>query len=109
MSTFKKCRNRDTGNYRPLTLTSILGKVMEQIFLEVMLGHMRHVEDKQMIGNSQHDSIKSKSCLASLVAFCGEVITPVDKGRATDVIVYLDFCKAFDTVPHNILVSKMEK
>lgn len=77
---------RRTGNYRPVSLTSVLGmRVIE-----------KHLKDSAVIGHNQHEFMKGKIWLPNLIFFY-KVTHPVDQGKPADVI-FLDFSKAFDTV-----------
>lgn len=61
-----------------------------------------------VVGGNQYGFTKGKSRLTNLGSFYDRAIVTVDKGGAID-IVYLDLCKAFHTIPYDILISKLEK
>uniref|UniRef100_A0A8C3CEB3 Reverse transcriptase domain-containing protein n=1 Tax=Cairina moschata TaxID=8855 RepID=A0A8C3CEB3_CAIMO len=102
---FKKGKNEDPGNYRPVSLTSVLGKVLQQFVLDAI---SKQLEEKKDMRSSQHGFTKGKSCLTNLVAFYDGITNWVGERRAVDVI-YLGFSKAFDTVSHDILRAKLRK
>ena len=63
---FKKGKKEDPGNYRPVSLTSIPGKVMEELILEAII---KQVEEKKVHRSSQRGFTKGKSCLTNLIPF----------------------------------------
>ena len=89
------------GDYRPVSLSSVPGKVMEQIILNEITWH---VQDNRGIRLSQYGFMKGRSCLINLTY--NWMTSLVDEGKAVDV-VYLDFSKAFHTVSHSILLQKL--
>ena len=67
---------------------------------------MDQLKVNQEIRTSQHGFMSGRSCLTNLISFYDKVTHLMDEGKAVKV-VYLDFSKAFDTVPHSILVVKL--
>lgn len=85
-------------------LTSIVGKIFESIIKDNIV---EHLDKYNLIRNSQHGFTKGRSCLTNLLSFMDSVTMSIDEGNPVD-IVYLDFAKAFDKVPHQRLFRKLE-
>jgi len=91
-------------NYRPISLTSQISKLMERLIKDEMI---RHLETNKLLNESQHGFRSNKSCLTNLLDFMEEVSESIDQGKPVDVL-YLDFQKAFDKVPHGRLIAKLK-
>ena len=101
---FKKGKKGDPGNYRPVSLTSVPCRVMESCMRDDVVDHLVR---NALIKDSQHGFMRNKSCTTNLLEFLETVTAANDNGHAVDV-VYLDFSKAFDKVPHRRLVEKFK-
>jgi hypothetical protein len=101
---YKKGAKADPGNYRPVSLTSVPCKIMESVIKDEL---MLHLNQHNLISDSQHGFIPGRSCATNLLTFQEVVTKCVDEGVPVDIF-YLDFAKAFDKVPHGRLLVKLE-
>ena len=96
---FKKGLRNKPENYRPVSLTSIVCKLLKTLIRDHMVEFL--VKHK-LINTSQHGFLKARSCLTNLLFF-EEITKWVD-----DDVVYLDFQKVFDKVPNQRLLLKLK-
>ena len=104
----KKGLRCEPGNYRPVSLTSQIGRIFERIVRDHLV---RFLEENELLNDSQHGFRSKRSCLTNLLEFLDLVTNYVDQGIMgipVDVI-YLDFQKAFDKVSHSKLIAKMKR
>ena len=100
---FKKGKKQDPSNYRPVSLTSVTSKVMESIVRDHLLEHLTATEQ---LTKAQHGFLPRHSCVTQLLATFEDWTRLLENGEPVDV-AYLDFRKAFDSVPHLRLLSKL--
>jgi len=101
---FKKDERHLASNYRPVSLTSITCKILEHI---VHSNIMDHLDKNKILTNAQHGFRKKRSCESQLIVTIHEIASTLEKGSQVDIIL-LDFAKAFDKVPHQRLLHKLE-
>ena len=99
----KKGPLTERGNFRPISLTSVPGKLLESVVKDRIVDHLdRH----RLLGNSQHGFRRGRSTVTNLLEFYHTMFETLDRAGAVDVL-FLDFRKAFDKVPHQRLMSKV--
>ena len=101
---FKKGNRSDPGNYRPVSLTCVLCKMLESFIRDAIVNHMN---DHKLYSPCQHGFRRSRSCVTNLLEVMENLTDYLDDGTPVDML-YLDFRKAFDAVPHLRLLAKLK-
>ena len=101
---YKKGDKKYAGNYRPVSLTCILCKVLESLIREKIVGHMNKYK---LFSKKQFGFISGRSTVLQLLHVLDRWTEMLDEGSCVD-IAYCDFMKAFDKVPHKRLLHKLK-
>ena len=93
------------SNYRPVRLTSIVCKCLEKIVRDRIIKFMKN---EGLFSNRQYGFISGRSTSLQLLKVLDKWTEALDSGHSIDFI-YMDYAKAFDTVPHRRLVYKLSR
>ena len=91
-------------NYRPISVTQILCRLLETIVREVII---QHIKTNDIIINQQYGFREKRGCILQLLTVLDKLVTSLENGNPVDMI-YLDIQEAFDSVPHKRLIKKIK-
>ena len=98
---FKEGLKNEIANYRPIASLSKLSLAFERILFRSI---SKHLQDK--LSSHQFGFRKSRSCIIQLLSFFAKIFEWIDS-KEKAFAIYLDYSKAFDRVPHSILLKKL--
>ena len=102
---YKKGAKTKPQNYRPVSLTCIICKILESILRDHVTDHMKI---NKLFSDKQFGFITGRSTTLQLLHVLDIWTQILDEGGSLDAI-YCDFMKAFDKVPHKRLIHKISK
>jgi hypothetical protein len=100
---YKKGNKADPANYRPVSLTSVVCKILERIVSEAIVAH---IKSNHLACAAQHGFTEGKSTTTNLLEALDYWMESLSHDIPVDVL-YLDYAKAFDTVPHERLLEQL--
>lgn len=101
---YKKGDRHLPESYRPISLTSVPCKVFERLIKTEILSHLH---THKLITPHQHGFLPHRSCITNMLTVMDSLTQAYDNGEISHAI-FIDFAKAFDRVPHNLLLLKLQ-
>ena len=103
---FKKGKSCSVENYRPVSLTCIVCKLLESIIRDNII---RHFVNNKLFSDKQYGFLKGRSTVTQLIEILDIKWTDWLEGGGQIDVIYMDLEKAFDKVSHKLLINKLKK